>query len=100
MPDPTTLKIGDRIRFLTVPDEWSRKGYTVQPEDRSFMNKLIKRRFPSSVAEKDEYGRPWIYVRLRVRGRVEYHSWCVMESTGWRMVQPREAVASRTKRRT
>jgi hypothetical protein len=31
MPDPTTLKVGDRIRFIAVPDEWSRKGYTVLP---------------------------------------------------------------------
>jgi hypothetical protein len=93
MPDPTTLKVGDRIRFIALPDEWSREGHTVLPEDRSFMKVLIKRARESRVAEIDEYGRPWIHARLRVRGRLQYHSWLVVESSGWRLVQRRGRLA-------
>ena len=50
MPDPKTLEVGDRVRFIVLPDEWSLPGYFVHPESRAFMRKMIDRRHaPVSV---------------------------------------------------
>jgi hypothetical protein len=86
MPNPKSLKVGDRVRFTSLPDEWSRKGYTIPLESVRFMKVMVKRRWASRVAEIDEYGCPWIHARIRVRGRIHHHRWAIMESTGWRLV--------------
>jgi hypothetical protein len=86
MLDPKSLKVGDRVRFTSLPDEWSRKGYTILPESVRFMKVVVKRRWASRVAEIDEYGYAWIHARIRFRGKVHHHSWAIMESTGWRLV--------------
>ena len=87
MPDPKSLKVGDLVRFVALPDEWSRTGYTVHRESIAFMKMMVSRTWPSRVVEIDEYGCPWIHARIRVRGRLHYHSWGIMESTGWRVVR-------------
>jgi hypothetical protein len=56
MPDPKSLKVGDRVRFVSIPTEWSQPGFTVQRCVRSFMKKMIRRAWPSRVSEIDEYG--------------------------------------------
>jgi hypothetical protein len=89
VPDPKCLKVGDLVRFMALPDEWSRPGYTVHLESVAFMRAMIRRAWPSRVVEIDEYGQPWIHARLRVRGRLHYHSWGIMESTGWSLVRRR-----------
>jgi len=95
MPNPRDLRVGDFVRFTALPDEWSHPGYTLHRDSMSFMRILIRRRFPSRVYEIDEYGTPWIAARIRRRGRVEHHTWGIMETTGWRRVSSR-----RTKRCT
>lgn len=89
MPDPRFLKVGDRIRLTSMPDEWSVEGYTVMPESVSFMKAMIRRTWPSRIVEIDEYGSPWIHARVRFRGKLRFHSWAIMESTGWRRVKRR-----------
>lgn len=90
MPDPKSLKIGNRVCFTSLPDEWSRKGYTIQPESIRFMKVLIKRKRSARVAQIDEHGCPWIHARIRVRGILHHHSWAIVESTGWRLVKSRK----------
>ena len=90
MPDPKTLKVGDLVRFVSLPEAWSRAGYTIQRESIAFMKKMIKRRSPSRVYEIDEYGQPWIAARFRERGRYVSHMWAIMEETGWRRVEQRK----------
>ena len=87
MPDPKTLKVGDLVRFVSLPEEWSRPGYTLHRDSKAFMKKMIKRRWPSRVYEIDEYGHPWIAARVRERGRYVSHIWAIMEETGWRRVK-------------
>jgi len=89
MPNPRDLRVGDFVRFTVLPDEWRRPGYTLHRDSLSFMRILIRRRFPSRVYEIDKYGVPWIAARIRRRGRVEHHSWAIMETTGWRHVRRR-----------
>jgi hypothetical protein len=89
MPEPHSLKVGDLVRFVTLPDEWTRPSYTIGAESIAFMKKMIRRSGPSRVAEVDEDGYPWIRARIRERGRIHYHSWMITESTGWRLVKRR-----------
>ena len=93
MPDPKCLKVGDLVRFTALPDEWSRPGFTVHRESVAFMRAMIRRTWPSRVAEIDDYGQPWIHARLRLRGRLHHHSWGIMESTGWHLVRHRSGPA-------
>jgi hypothetical protein len=86
MPDPKRLKVGDRVRFVSLPDEWQDPKYFVHKESVDFMNVMISRSWPSRVYEIDEYGTPWIEARIRRKGRVEYHTWGIFERTGWRLV--------------
>jgi hypothetical protein len=89
MPDPRSLKVDDRVRFIALPDEWSHPGYTIQPECIVFMKKMIQRSWPSRVYEIDEYGQPWICAWIRERGKLSLHTWAIFESTGWRRVNRR-----------
>ena len=83
MPTPNELKVRELVRFFALPEEWNRPGYTLHKDSLWFMKVLIRRRFPSRVAEIDKYGTPWIAARISRKGRVEYHTWAILESTGW-----------------
>jgi len=89
MPDPKSLKVGDLVRFILLPQEWSRPRYFVHAESVAFMKKMIKRTWPSRVYGIDEYGQPWISARIRERGKIHHHTWAIFESTGWRRVNRR-----------
>lgn len=86
MPDPGELKVGDLIRFISLPEEWNREGHHVHKESVEFMQAMIRRKWPSRIAEIDEHGIPWISARIKRRGRIEHHTWGIFESTGWRKV--------------
>lgn len=73
MPDPHSLKIGDQICFIAIPEEWSQPGYTVHKESIAFLKAMIRRARPSRVARLDAYGQPWIEARIRQRGKLHYH---------------------------
>lgn len=89
MPDPSKLKVGDRIRFVTLPDEWSQPGYRLPRESMAFMKHMLKRSYSLRIVQIDEYGVPWISARIRDRGRVKRHTWGILENTGWRKVERR-----------
>src|ERR1700722_13513525 len=90
MPDPKSLKVGDRVRFVSLPTEWSEAGYTLPPCDLSFMKKMIRRTWPSRIENIDEYGQPWISARIREKdGKLHFHWWAIFESTGRRLVNRR-----------
>ena len=87
MPDPSKLRVGDYVRFVDVPDEWSKPGLTLPKEDRAFMKVLIKRRYPSRIYEIDERGFPWVMMRVKDGKKYIWHHWSISESTGWRRVK-------------
>jgi hypothetical protein len=89
MPDPKLLEVGDRVRFVSLPEEWKDPGCSVQEEDKEFMKLMVKRTWPSRVCEIDEYGHPWIAARIRVHDQYELHTWAIIETMGWKKVQTR-----------
>ncbi len=89
MPEPKKLQVGDRVRFVELPEEWQDPQYTVLPESVEFMEAMIARSWPSRVYEVDEFGTPWIAARLRKDGEIEHHTWGILEQTGWRVVRRR-----------
>jgi len=92
MPDPKQLAVGDRVVFSSIPAEWQSANYQVLPECRELMEILVARRGSSRVAWIDEYGQPWIEVRVREKdGSLALHTWSIMETTGWRPVRKRRA---------
>jgi len=89
MPDPKKFKVGDRVQFVCLPDEWNDPMRPAPSESVQFMEAMVARTWSSRVYEIDEYGTPWIYARIRRNGEVEHHYWGIFEETGWRKVQPR-----------
>jgi hypothetical protein len=90
MLNPKNIKINDKIKFISIPEEWSTKNYNIFPEDRTFMKKLIKRSLPCRISEIDKYGNPCVHVKFKNKNKYEYHSWVITEKTGWRKVVPRK----------
>jgi hypothetical protein len=91
MPDPRSLKVGDLVRFVALPEEWSRPGCGVHRESVAFMKTMIRRSWPSRVYTIDEYGYPWIRARLRQRGVIHHHDWMITDATSWRRVNRRKS---------
>lgn len=87
MPDPKCLRVGDLVRFVKLPDEWAQPGHSVSRSSVLFMKRLIRRSWPSRVHKIDEYGQPWIQARMHEKGRYHYHSWAIVEASGWRLVR-------------
>lgn len=73
MPDPKKLKVGDRVRFISLPEEWSRPGIGTPRDCVVFMKAMIWRRCSSRIYEIDKDGYPWIAARMLRRGRWERH---------------------------
>ena len=69
------LKVGDQVRFVAMPSEFSTPGYYVHPHTLSVYRRLIARRRPVRVFKIDEWKFPWIRCQFRRKdGRWEYHS--------------------------
>jgi|GEM_PF-4824593 len=89
MPDPLQLKVGNLVRFVSIPEEWARPGYHVPRDVIQFMKRMIRRKWPSRVQGLDDSGYPWIHAMIRQRGKRYWHTWLITESTGWRKVRRR-----------
>ena len=89
MPDPKKLKIGDKVKFVALPDEWNAPGYFVHDETVAFMKAMIARTWPSQVCRIDEDGYAWIQARMRHGDGIAHHEWGIFAKTGWRLVRQR-----------
>ncbi len=89
MPDQKKLKIGDRVKFVVLPDEWDAPGCSINDEDVTFMQAMIARKGASRVFRIDEEGFPWIKARIKNLCGIEHHDWGIFEQTGWRLVRKR-----------
>lgn len=84
-----TFRVGDRIRLVEFPREFTRPGYVIFPETVRVYRKLLKRKSPLRVWMIDEYDAPWILCRFRRRnGKYEVHSLKV-DHDGFVRVKPR-----------
>jgi hypothetical protein len=89
MPSPRSLKVGDRVRFVSLPEEWSQPGYRIHSSSVRFMKALIRRGRSCRVA-RVKHGGPWIDARFRQKnGSIERHMWMITEKTGWERVGER-----------
>lgn len=84
------LRIGDRIRILSVPGA-EIPNYVLLPETRSAYRKLISRGRSLRICEIDQYGQPWFQFRFRRKdGTWEHHSMCVTpDDDNWVLVKHR-----------
>jgi hypothetical protein len=90
--DWRNLRVGDRIRFVNMPTEFSRPGYFVHRDTLRVYRRLIERRRPVRVAWLEDCGEwtaPWIRCQFRrMDGRIEYHS-LMINHDGWVRVKHR-----------
>lgn len=83
------LRIGDQIRIVRMPSDFSKPGYYVHRETRRLYKRLIERRRPVRVCEIDEWGTPWISCRFRMKnGRWEHH-FLAVDDDSWERVKHR-----------
>lgn len=85
MPTPKKLQIGDWIKYVERPLEWKSKRFRVDKWDIEFLDKLIARGRWQRISTIDEYGNPWIQVRIKYDAKYEHHTWAILESSGWIM---------------
>ena len=91
MPDPKELRVDDKVRFVSLPDEWADPDFRIHDESAEFMEALIRRGRPARVYEVDDDGWPWIKARLlEDDGEIHEHTWLIFEKTGWVRVQRRK----------
>ena len=96
MPNPSTLKPGDRIRILAIPAADSaqaaaamRRGDPLAQWTMRILQHLADRRDIVRIDEIDEYGAPWFSYQFRnKRGAWEYHTVAVMDSDSWEPLSP------------
>jgi len=66
------LKVGDRVRILSVPGE-GRSGYYIHRDTVRVYRKLLERKRLVRICRVDEFG-PWYHCRFRGRdGKLESH---------------------------
>lgn len=83
MPDPRKLKIGDRIKYIARPAHWHRSDCTVGNEDIAFIDTIIRRKYWQRISNIDQNGNRWFRAILTIKNERIYHSWAVLERTGW-----------------
>lgn len=84
------LQVGDRVRFVRLPTEFSQPGYFVHKDTLRLYKRLIARRRSTQVAYLDDWQRPVICYRfIGKSGRMEYHS-LIIDDDSWVRVKPRK----------
>jgi hypothetical protein len=94
MPSRHTLKIGDRIRLLTVPagDVATRQREIAENADMAgwtagTIERILKQDPTVTISSIDEYGHPWFeYVLIDADGNREEHSLAIMEDESWMLL--------------
>jgi hypothetical protein len=68
------LKIGDRVRLVHLPTEFSQPGYHLHRDTLRVYKRLVALRKTLTVNEIDSYRLPWVQFRLRREdGGYEHH---------------------------
>jgi hypothetical protein len=83
MPDPKLLKVGDKIKYLSVPSEWGNPDLKVYPESREFMDDLINQGSIVVINRIDEYSNAWFDVVIFNGKSQGENTWAVFEMSGW-----------------
>lgn len=86
----TGLKVGDRIRIVSVPGEGI-LDYTIHRETKSIYRRLVARRTPVRIQWIDSDDQPWFVCKfLKKNGRFEEHWLGIFaDDDNWVLVKPR-----------
>ena len=95
MPDHTKLKVGDKIRLLSVPEgDLRQREQEIKDglEDAGWTADTIERIIRQDpiviIAWLDEYGLAWFeYDLIREDGSVEEHALAMVDDESWEYVQ-------------
>lgn len=90
-PAISTLKVGDFIRFVSVPDEWQDGTVSTTEQDRMLMDYLIFERECLEIVVIDADGTP----RTTFMRGTTHHSWHLTERSGWVKLPPLQADLAR-----
>jgi hypothetical protein len=93
MPDFKTLKVGDRVRLLNVPDHdlaqrerELREGVAEAGWTADSIERIIDQDPIVTISQVDEYGFPWFECELvREDGTVEFHSLNISDDDSWEL---------------
>jgi hypothetical protein len=94
MPDHRKLRVGDRIRLLTVPkadldqrERELREGAEMAGWTADTLERIISIDPIVEISEVDEFGSPWFEYRLpNDAGEIEEHAIAIMEDESWEYV--------------
>ena len=93
MPDRKKLKIGDKIRLLTVPKgdlEQRKREIESDVENPGWtantIEKIITQDPVVKIDDIDEFGSPWFTYHLVVDGETEIHSIAITEDESWELI--------------
>jgi hypothetical protein len=89
------LQVGDRVRIVQLPSDWSRPDWRVDASTRRLYRWLIERRRSVRVSRLDEYGQPWIWCRSRQSGGRWIHHALALADDSWVRVKPRSVKRER-----
>lgn len=91
------LKVGDYVRLVHMPTEFSRPGYLIYPNTLRAYKRVIKRGRPQRIFQIDAWGVPWISFRFKMKkGKWEYHELAINHD-GLVPVRPRKIRRLRSK---
>jgi hypothetical protein len=70
-----TLRVGDRVKIVHFPYEFSKRDYTMHDETRAAYRHLIETKEELCVRHIDDEGYPWVKFTIRADdGEEEFHS--------------------------
>ena len=91
-PDPTqdwrTLKLGDKIRIVRIPSLFSKPHYDNGEWEETFAlyRQLVAEQAILSIAELDEFGRPWIEFESTDKDGAKVSNALAIDDDSWERV--------------
>ena len=83
------LKIGDRVRLVDMPTEFSRPDCFVHRHTLRAYRRVIARGRPQRIFQIDAWGTPWISFRFKMKNGRWQHHWLVVNHDGLILDRPR-----------
>ncbi len=90
MPDPRSLKVGDRVRIIAVPAadlQAFASGAEYLRATVEVLRWMVGREFVVTVVDA-EYSKPWIEVAGYPSPDGSSHSMAIADHDSWRLIEP------------
>jgi hypothetical protein len=90
MPDRRKLRVGDRIRIVSVPTEDLKQAKREKNESElaghtaQVIQEIVDSKKVVEIFQIDEFKQPWVIIKFKRKGgRIEMHSLAIMEDDSW-----------------